>query len=217
MFIYVLGLLFLSFGVAFSVNSKLGVSPVNSIPYVVSIITGIDVGTCVVIVFSSFIVAQFFLLRKEFDPKSILQLAFSTLFGFFVNFAVYVLGSFAIPTYPGKLAMLFISIVLIAVGLTLYLSAGLIPMPAEGLILAITKKLRKYKFHDVKIVFDSLNVILAVTLALIFVHSPAGVREGTVITAVALGKTIQLFMKHMDPILKRFIGQDKQKDTINAE
>ena len=34
--IYVTGLLFMAFGVAFSVNSSLGVSPVNSLPYVIS-------------------------------------------------------------------------------------------------------------------------------------------------------------------------------------
>ena len=37
--IYVTGLLFMAFGVAFSVNSSLGVSPVNSLPYVISRIT----------------------------------------------------------------------------------------------------------------------------------------------------------------------------------
>ena len=44
--IYVTGLLFMAFGVAFSVNSSLGVSPVNSLPYVISRITGLDLGNC---------------------------------------------------------------------------------------------------------------------------------------------------------------------------
>ena len=36
--VYAAGLLFMAFGVAFSVNSGLGVSPVNSLPYVVSLV-----------------------------------------------------------------------------------------------------------------------------------------------------------------------------------
>ena len=43
--IYVTGLLFMAFGVAFSVNSSLGVSPVNSLPYAISRITGLDLET----------------------------------------------------------------------------------------------------------------------------------------------------------------------------
>lgn len=38
--IYLAGLFFVALGVAFSVNSNLGVSPVNSLPYVVSRILG---------------------------------------------------------------------------------------------------------------------------------------------------------------------------------
>ena len=49
--IYVTGLLFMAFGVAFSVNSSLGVSPVNSLPYVISRITGLDLGNCVIGIF----------------------------------------------------------------------------------------------------------------------------------------------------------------------
>lgn len=45
--IYLAGLFFVALGVAFSVNSNLGVSPVNSLPYVVSRILGKDLGTCV--------------------------------------------------------------------------------------------------------------------------------------------------------------------------
>ena len=50
--IYVTGLLFMAFGVAFSVNSSLGVSPVNSLPYVISRITGLDLGNTLQLVFA---------------------------------------------------------------------------------------------------------------------------------------------------------------------
>ena len=49
--IYLAGLFFVALGVAFSVNSNLGVSPVNSLPYVVSRILGKDLGTCVTVIF----------------------------------------------------------------------------------------------------------------------------------------------------------------------
>uniref|UniRef100_UPI001EF6BD8D hypothetical protein n=1 Tax=Fusobacterium mortiferum TaxID=850 RepID=UPI001EF6BD8D len=57
----------MAIGVTFSVKSNLGVSPVNAIPYVVSVILGIDQGLCVSIIFCSYIILQFFILRKEFN------------------------------------------------------------------------------------------------------------------------------------------------------
>ncbi|MDR5177909.1 hypothetical protein RHO54_25730, partial [Salmonella enterica subsp. enterica serovar Typhimurium] len=56
--IYGTGLMCLAFGVAFSVNSGLGVSPVNSLPYIVSLITGTELGNCVTIIFSLYILIQ---------------------------------------------------------------------------------------------------------------------------------------------------------------
>ena len=53
--IYCLGLLFLAVGVTFSIKSRLGISPVNSIPYIVSLITGIEQGHVIIAVFSIFI------------------------------------------------------------------------------------------------------------------------------------------------------------------
>ena len=42
--VYCVGLLVLSFGIALAVNSNLGVSPVSSLPYVVSQILNISLG-----------------------------------------------------------------------------------------------------------------------------------------------------------------------------
>ena len=44
---YVLGLFVMAFGVTFAANSNLGMSPVNSIPAVLSAITNIEMGTIV--------------------------------------------------------------------------------------------------------------------------------------------------------------------------
>ena len=111
--VYALGLLILAFGVAFSVNSNLGVSPANSFPYVVSLILNQKMGTCVTVIFISYILLQILILRKEFQWINLTQILFSTLFGKFVDFAKMVLGDFCIPTYAGRLLMLAISLSLI--------------------------------------------------------------------------------------------------------
>ena len=129
--IYVTGLLFMAFGVAFSVNSSLGVSPVNSFPYVISRITGLDLGNCVIGILLLYSGADIIVKKKipshRFDAADIFHD-----FGRFVDVAKKVVGDFAIPTYPGQLVMLAISIVFVAIGVCLYMDVQLVNMPMEG-------------------------------------------------------------------------------------
>ena len=65
---YCIGLFVMAMGVSFSAMADLGMSPVNSIPYVLSeIFTGLSMGTWVIIIFSLYIVIQFFILGKIFS------------------------------------------------------------------------------------------------------------------------------------------------------
>lgn len=207
MLLYAFGLLVIAFGVAFSVNSDLGVSPVNSLPYVISQITGTALSTCVILVFCAYIVIQVLLLEKEFHPIQLLQILFSTLFGYFVDFAGWIVGDFAIPTYVGQLTMLAISIGLIALGVLLYVEAGLVPMPMEGLAMAVAKKTGR-PFATMKILVDCLSVGCAVAVSFIFLKDLVGVREGTVITAIAAGKVVGLLKVRLSPWLHRHYLHD---------
>lgn len=198
---YVLGLFFLAMGVAFSVNSNLGVSPVNSLPYVISQVSGTAMSTCVIIVFCTYILLQVVILRKEFRPINLLQIVFSTIFGYFVDFAKWIVGDFALPTYFGQLGMLAISILFIAVGVVLYIEVDLVPMPMEGLSLAVAKK-TKVPFHNMKIIVDCVVVVTGIAVSFLFLHSLVGIREGTVITAIVTGKVMALVKKPLSPILQ---------------
>lgn len=200
--IYCLGLLSLAFGVAFSVNSNLGVSPVNSLPYVISRIVNVQMGTCVTAVFCFYILLQILILGRKFNPVNLLQIVFSTIFGYFVDFAKMVLGDFTIPTYFGQLTMLAISIPLIAVGIALYMDAQLVPMPMEGLSSCLADKFGM-SFPNMKTIVDCLVVGVGLVLCFVFLGKLDGLREGTIITAVVTGKVIALIKKPLSPILKK--------------
>lgn len=201
--IYCLGLLVLAFGIALSVNSKLGVSPVSSLPYVVSqIVNKISLGTCTIIVYAVYILLQMILNGRKFQPALLLQLVFSTIFGYFVDGAKFVLGDFMIPTYFGQLAMLAASILLIGLALVLYIEVDLAPMPAEGLVGCIAGKLKK-PFSTMKTLFDCTSVLVAAVLSLVFLGELAGIREGTVITAILAGKMMGLIRKWLGPKIRK--------------
>lgn len=199
--IYTAGLMLLAFGVAFSVNSNLGVSPVNSLPYVISQITGRDMGSCVVTVFTCYLVIQMLLLRGRFRWINLTQLVFSTVFGYFVDLAKWVVGDFTLPAYPGQLAMLGISILLVAAGVCLYMDADLVNMPMEGMTHAVNETLlSKLPFHEVKVIMDCLAVGIAVALSLACLGRLDGIREGTIFCALLVGK----LMKPLRNVLNRF-------------
>lgn len=201
--LYIAGLFLLAMGVAVSVNSNLGVSPVTSLPYVISLITGTDIGIWIIVVFSGFLLLQI-LLRREFLWSNLLQLLFSVISGYLMDFASFLLGDFALPGYAGRMIMLFVSMVLIAAGVSLYVGTNLINMPMEGLTLAVRDKiLKKLPFNEVKVITDSTVVALSVLFSFFFLSRLAGVREGTILSAILIGKIMKPVQKIFRPLLEK--------------
>ena len=200
--LYIVGLFFMALGVAFAVNSDLGVSPVTSLPYVSSLIADTALGTCVIAVYGVYIVLQLLILRREFRLINLTQIIFSTIFGYFTDFTKWLLADFALPTYAGQLVMLVISIVTVAFGVFLYMEVDLVAMPMEGLTQAIARKVGR-PFHNVKIGVDCSTVALGILRSFVFLHGLMGIREGTVITAIVVGKVMGLFKKPLQPVVQK--------------
>lgn len=192
----------MALGVVFSINSGLGVSPVNSLPYVVHYVSGISLFVSVTVIFAFYVLLQIIILRREFKWKNLLQLVFSTLFGFFAN-SLAALLPFTIPSYPGKLLMLAISSCLIAIGLFLYLQADIVPMPMEGLTLTIADKTGK-PFHIIKIIVDVCSVAAGVAISLLATGQLNGIREGTIIAAILVGRVTGWLAKPLRQRVRRF-------------
>ena len=201
---YILGLFILAFGVSFSVNSDLGVSPVNSLPYEVSLITDIKLGTCVTAVFCCYILMQIVIKRKEFRLIDLTQVIFSTIFGYFTDLTGMILGDFCLPGgIVGRLVMAVISMILIAIGISMYVNCKLVPLPMEGLTLAITDTQTKRTFQQMKVIVDCIVVVASLTLSLVFLHGIQGVGVGTVLAAIFVGKIMQPVQKILVPIQDR--------------
>lgn len=212
--VYCLGLFLMALGVVFSVKSNLGVSPVSSIPYIVSRITNIELGLITTIVFSFYVLIQILILRKEFKIYNLLQILCASVFGNFITLANKIVVFEAPSTYILRLIFLLISIVLIALGILFYLTPDLVPQPSEGLIGTISKKINM-EFSKVKIIFDSTSVGLSALLSFVFLGELDGIREGTIIAAVAIGKVLGILSrKYKESVLKFCFGKDKEHDPI---
>ena len=200
--LYIAGLFLIALGSCISINSGLGISPVSSLPYVISLIAGLPLSGCVIAIYSLYVLLQVVILRGQFRLISLTQILFSVVFGYFMDLAALVIGDFSIPAYAGKLVMLAISMALIALGVLVYVSMELMPMPMEGLSLAVASKSGK-PFHNTKIMVDCVVVGLGILLSFLCVHRLVGIREGTILTAILVGKIIAVMRKPLAPVLHR--------------
>lgn len=63
---YFIGLFIMTLGVSMSVKSNLGVSPVSSIPYTITCITGLEMGKATILFHIVLVILQIIILRKAF-------------------------------------------------------------------------------------------------------------------------------------------------------
>jgi uncharacterized membrane protein YczE len=195
--IYCLGFFLIAVGISISAKSSLGVSPVNSVPYTISLLTGIEQGLCTTAFFLVLILVQFLISPKDFSPFSFLQIICSFVFGWFVTLANICTALIPTPeSYIIKMIYIIISLFFVAVGVFLYVNSDFLPLPSEGVMLTFSRR-TKVPFHICKIGFDCSVVIIAALVSLIAKGKLLGVREGTIIAAIFVGMIIK-------PIAKRF-------------
>ena len=195
-------------GIVFSVKSELGVFAGSSVPYVVSETLGLSLGHCVTGFFCILVVLQILLLKKEFEIKNLVQVFGATIFGVFTNAATFLFDSFTADTYWGRLLFLFLGIVLQAVGIALYVDTNIILMPAEGIITATHKKLlSKFSLGTAKVIVDCTWLVIAAVLFMIFRGKLIGIREGTLILALTVGKVMgYIYNRVKEPLNRMFYG-----------
>lgn len=81
----VIGFTLMAFGVAFSIRAGLGTSPISSVPFVTSQISGLSVGVTTIIMNVVFVLIQIAILRKNFDWFQLLQIPASLFFGLMID------------------------------------------------------------------------------------------------------------------------------------
>lgn len=191
-FNYIFGLFLITLGVAFSIKSGLGSTPVASVPYALNLILGIDLGITT-LMFQIFLVClELVLLRGDFKRKHFLQVFVSLIFGAFTSFSISLM-SFVPPADNLMVAFLmsFISVFLIALGIFFYVPTNIVPVSVEGAIQAIAI-VTNNPFPKIKICFDVTVVLSSLILSYVFLGNFGSVGIGTIIGAVFIGYVVKL-------------------------
>ena len=188
------GLLIMALGVACSIQADLGTSPVSSLPYVLSRITHLSVGTTTILVNSGLVLLQILILRRQYHPIQLMQLPVAVFFGYLTDFGVWAVRGIRCDTCWQQWIVCLIGILLVAAGVSLEVKAGVVVLAGEGVVLAICKVL-PVKFGYMKVGFDVTIVVTACILSIVFTGRLQGVREGTVAAALMVGLIAKQFGK----------------------
>lgn len=203
-FIYFLSLFLISLGASLSIKANLGTSPLICLPYVCSLITKFSVGEVMFVFTLIFILIQVVLLRSNFEKRQYLQLIIGTIFSFFVDFSLMLVGFVNPVGYVNQMALLLFSCIVVAFGVLLEIQTEIVYLPADGVIVAISKVLKR-EFSNVKPFVDTSMVVMAAILSLVFLGYLAGVREGTIISAIIIGPIVKILKKYLDQYILKLI------------
>lgn len=189
--LYFGGFFIMTLGIAISVKSDLGVSPVSSIPYTITCVFGIEMGKATILFHIGLVLLQILVLRKAFQAKNLLQVVVGVIFGYFTTFCNYLMTFLPDPhNLLVRLGMMLISVFLIAFGIFLYVPTDIMPLAGEGAMLAISQ-VSGVAFSTVKIIFDCSMVAISLVTCLVMLHALGSVGVGTIAAAVLVGVALK--------------------------
>ena len=205
--LFLIGLFVNSLGVSLVTKASLGTSPISSIPYVLSLNFPLTLGNFTIIFSLLLIILQIIILRKNFKVENILQIPVSIVFGYFIDFTMYLLVWINPQNYFIKLIALLIGCIVLGFGVYIEVLADVVMLPGESFVRAIVQTWNT-NFGTTKIIFDSSMTIIAGVLSFVFSAKLNGVREGTVIAALLVGFIARLFGKQLEFIKPHLFPED---------
>lgn len=192
--VYVVGMFILALGLTLNTKANLGVSPIISVPYSISQITGLNFGDLTFVVYAIFVIVQIIIHIRLKNHKriasDILQLPLSLIFTRLLNiFTVYIPTSQNLGT---RFIILTFAIICTGIGAAMSLSMQIVPNPGDGIVQALAERFDK-SVGIAKNLFDCLNLSITLCISLFIAHQIVGVGIGTVIAVVGVGRVIALF------------------------
>lgn len=206
---FIVGVLVNSFGIALITKAALGTSPISSVAYVLSLALPLTIGQFTFIMNMVFIALQPVLLRREYRPIQVLQIAVNVVFSAFLDVSMGMLSWLDPTTLPAQLAALLVGCAILGVGVAVEVAPDVLMVPGEGLVRAIyivvSRRFGSARFGTIKNLFDISLMLIAVVLSLAFFGYLNGIGVGTVIAALLVGRIVNLTNDHVPliPYLKK--------------
>lgn len=200
--VYLIGTIILAFGITLNTKTGLGVSPIISIPFSISKLCKLNLGTMTFLFYCLLVLFQILLLRRNFRPGQLLQVVMSLVTSAFIN-----LFDIVIPMAQGlpmRLLVLAFAIFFTGLGASITVGMKIVPNPADGFADVLGQKLKK-GFGFGKNVFDLSCIVISLGIGLIGSGTLLGIGAGTVISMILTGRVVALCHIKLGPWYKKLV------------
>lgn len=205
LFLYVIGMIILSFGIVLNTKTMLGVSAIVSVPYNIAAILSMNLGTVVFFYYIFCIFLQWVILRKRFQLFQLFQIVVSMICSVCIDYFDSLIPS-ASESYVSRFLVLAAAILITGIGAAMVVDMKLVPNPADGLASAIGIDLLHKDFGLGKNVLDISCVLVSTVLSLVFLGRINGIGIGTLFAALFIGRCISLFNHLCKKPLEKLAG-----------
>ncbi len=215
--ISVFGLFLMSLGISLAIRSHLGITPISCPPYVFShYFTNWTLGQLTVGMHITMIIAQVIILRKDFQKSQYFQIVVSFLFGFLIDFSMFLTKGLEASTYIMQIVFVLIGSFLVAIGIIFEVTPKLLYLAGDGLMITVARVLKR-PFGQIKIAFDVTLVLFSVISGYLLLNGIVGVREGTAVSAILIGFIIGKVNPLLSPVITRYLERNtKHKEQVKG-
>ena len=223
--IYLLGMVTLALGICLTTRAALGVSPIISVAFCFSTITGMNIGDATFLWYSTFVLLEILVHLTGLDRhgskagkaqkvlKDLLQLPLSLVFTRFMNLFTRFLPDFASlqgfwGSYAARIPVLLAAIVLTGIGISFSVNMRLIPNPGDGVVQALSDTIGKPMGLS-KNIWDASCITLTIVFSLVAAGRLIGIGLGTVICVIGVGRVVALFNRLTLPAQLKAAGMNE--------
>ncbi|MEC0209295.1 YitT family protein [Paenibacillus ehimensis] len=201
---YVLGILILTLGISFTIQSDLGTSPFDALLVGLSINVGLTVGSWEIIIALLLICCNSFLKRQRPEVLGLLT-AFIT--GIGIDMWLFLLHNLITPEQWYSKAVCFgIGLIVIGLGTATYLHTNFAPIPVDRLTLILQELTRTNLFVSRTFIY-LVFLIMAMIL-----NGPIGI--GTLLTVCLGGLLLNYFMPLTEKVLDRILTHSSTSRNV---
>jgi len=192
--LYVVGILLLTLGISFTIQSDLGTSPFDALLVGLSVNVGLTVGSWEVIIAIIMVGCNAIIIKQRPEFLGLIT-AFIT--GIGIDLWLFLLHKLVAPELLFSKTICFgIGLIIIGLGTAIYLQTNIAPIPVDRLTLIIQQLTGKSIF------FARTSIYLLFLLLAMLFNGPIGI--GTLLTVSLGGLILNFFM----PITRRLIDNN---------
>lgn len=201
----IISLYVMTLGVAICVRSNMGCSVISTIPYVMEIagqsityIPALTIGQYTIAMNVIFVIAQIFILRKDFEWMQLFQLIIGFFFGMLIDLNMIITSWIDVHELWSEAIAQIAGCTVLGIGIALEVKCGSVTMPGEGITIAI-HKVTGLDFPKAKIRVDVTLVVMAVILSFMLLGSWQWniVGVGTLFAMFYVGLVVKTISKHL--------------------